>query len=249
MGNSLPDFASADNPAANEPEFLTRFLTFLYLPVRNLWLLIYPVELSYDYSIFTVPLVDEILRKENLISCIFYTALVSTAMLFLKYCRRFGVVDYYGDSDYYVKRNKFVIYHKPKEGNSNRVFVYETLNQLALGLALLILPFSPASNLFFYVGFIVAERILYIPSIGFSVLVVTGVNCLRRCYGAGKETESRIRKTLIFVLVLFAAKTYHRNFVWQNEESLYRFVASFYCYLLKKCVFIFKMLIVFCCNN
>ena len=225
MGNSLPDFATADNPAANESEFLTRFLTFLHLPVRNLWLLIFPAKLSYDYSTHTVPLVKEIMQFENLISFALYGVLLSAVVLFLKYCRRFGVIDYYGESDYYVKKNKFVIYHKPKDANSYRMFVCETLNQLAFGLALLVLPFLPASNLFFYVGFIVAERILYIPSIGFSVLVLTGVKCLRRCYRADKkENESWIRKILLLVLVLFAANTYHRNFVWRDEQSLYRFV-------------------------
>lgn len=233
MGNSLPDFATADNPAASEPEFLTRFLTFLHLPVRNLWLLIYPAKLSYDYSTHTVPLVKEILQIENLISLTFYAAMLSAVVLFLIYCRRFGVVDYYSESDYYVKKNKFVIYHKPKDANSNRMFVSETLNQLALGLALLVLPFLPASNLFFYVGFIIAERILYIPSIGFSILVLTGVKCLRKSYGAeSKENEWWIRKVLLLVLVLFAGKTYHRNFVWKDEESLYRFVIQLFRYFI-----------------
>ena len=34
---------------------------------------------------------------------------------------------------------------------------------LLLSLALLVVPFVPASNLFFRVGFVVAERILYVP--------------------------------------------------------------------------------------
>ena len=37
-------------------------------------------------------------------------------------------------------------------------------------LSLMALPFLPASNLFFYVGFVVAERVLYIPSAGFCLL-------------------------------------------------------------------------------
>lgn len=41
-----------------------------------------------------------------------------------------------------------------------------------LGLALLIFPFIPASNLFFPVGFVVAERVLYLPSAGFIVLLI-----------------------------------------------------------------------------
>ena len=41
---------------------------------------------------------------------------------------------------------------------------------VALCLSLMALPFLPASNLFFYVGFVVAERVLYIPSAGFCLL-------------------------------------------------------------------------------
>ena len=40
----------------------------------------------------------------------------------------------------------------------------------AASLSLMALPFLPASNLFFYVGFVVAERVLYIPSAGFCLL-------------------------------------------------------------------------------
>ena len=240
MGNSLPDFASADNPAASEPEMLTRFLTFLYLPLYNMWLLVLPVSLSYDYSIYTVPLVDGFLRKEVLLSCVFYTALLVTPLLILRYFRRYGVVDYDLDSrgDYCLNHNKkSVIYHKPKDvstlstpiNNSvvDRVFISESLIQFVFSVVLLVLPFLPASNLFFYVGFIVAERILYIPSIGFSLLVLTGLSYFKRSFRRGNNkdghnSEQRMRKILCFVLVLFAAKTFHRNFAWQNEEALYR---------------------------
>ena len=43
-----------------------------------------------------------------------------------------------------------------------------------MSLAMLIVPFLPASNLFFRVGFVVAERILYLPSVGFCMLVTLG---------------------------------------------------------------------------
>ena len=45
-------------------------------------------------------------------------------------------------------------------------------------LALLIIPFLPASNLFLPVGFVVAERILYIPSMGLCILVPFGISIL-----------------------------------------------------------------------
>lgn len=42
--------------------------------------------------------------------------------------------------------------------------------------------FIPASNLFFYVGFVVAERVLYVPSMGFCLLVGLGFDfAINRC--------------------------------------------------------------------
>lgn len=41
-------------------------------------------------------------------------------------------------------------------------------------LGLVVFPFLPASNLFFPVGFVIAERVLYMPSMGFCMLVGYG---------------------------------------------------------------------------
>ena len=43
-----------------------------------------------------------------------------------------------------------------------------------MAITWLILPFIPAANIFFPVGFVVAERILYLPSMGFSLIVAIG---------------------------------------------------------------------------
>ena len=49
---------------------------------------------------------------------------------------------------------------------------------IALSLGLLVLPFIPATNLLFPVGFVVAERVLYLPSMGFCLLVAFGCDKL-----------------------------------------------------------------------
>jgi hypothetical protein len=51
---------------------------------------------------------------------------------------------------------------------------------LTLGLGFLVIPFLPASNLFFRVGFVVAERVLYLPSAGYCVLLTFGFGALSR---------------------------------------------------------------------
>ena len=49
---------------------------------------------------------------------------------------------------------------------------------VCLSLALLCLPFLPSSNLLFPVGFVVAERVLYLPSMGACLLVAMGMQRL-----------------------------------------------------------------------
>ncbi|XP_023344917.1 transmembrane and TPR repeat-containing protein CG4050 [Eurytemora carolleeae] len=49
---------------------------------------------------------------------------------------------------------------------------------LLVSMSLLCIPFLPASNLFFPVGFVLAERVLYIPSMGFCLLVALGLTKL-----------------------------------------------------------------------
>ncbi|KAG5869830.1 hypothetical protein JTB14_001547 [Gonioctena quinquepunctata] len=88
-----------------------------------------------------------------------------------------------------------------------------------LGLLLLVLPFLPATNLFVTVGFVVAERVLYIPSIGSILLVVYGIQLLW-------QRSHNHRQTLAcFVMLLLAAgcmKTIIRNRDWRSRESLLR---------------------------
>uniref|UniRef100_A0A673ZUF1 Transmembrane O-mannosyltransferase targeting cadherins 3 n=1 Tax=Salmo trutta TaxID=8032 RepID=A0A673ZUF1_SALTR len=55
----------------------------------------------------------------------------------------------------------------------NTIFCFASSLHMS-SLSLIVLPFIPASNLFFPVGFVVAERVLYVPSMGFCVLVAHG---------------------------------------------------------------------------
>ena len=70
---------------------------------------------------------------------------------------------------------------------------------LTMGLALLVVPFLPASNIFFTVGFVVAERVLYLSSIGSCLIAVLGFAALSKKY-FGKKV-SRMMYTSIYSLV------------------------------------------------
>ena len=86
----------------------------------------------------------------------------------------------------------------------------------SMACALTLFPFLPASNLFFPVGFVVAERVLYMPSMGFCLLVSLG---WKRLYYNHKTSAGL---GLILLLGLFSVKTLHRNGEWSNEFSLFQ---------------------------
>ena len=89
--------------------------------------------------------------------------------------------------------------------------------KLLFGLCVMIIPFIPASNLFFPVGFVIAERVLYIPSMGFSMIVAYGAWIL-----ISHRHFSKITKFFVFSLVLIhGTKTVVRNRDWYDSYTLY----------------------------
>ncbi|XP_054714335.1 protein O-mannosyl-transferase TMTC3-like [Uloborus diversus] len=93
----------------------------------------------------------------------------------------------------------------------------ESKLSVVMSLSLLIVPFIPASNLLFPVGFVIAERVLYIPSMGFCMLVAHGWSVIfdRR---SGKQLAVF---GIILLLTVDILKTISRNNDWKTEYSLY----------------------------
>ena len=91
---------------------------------------------------------------------------------------------------------------------------------ILFGLVLMALPFLPASNLLFPVGFVIAERVLYMPSMGFCLVAGYCVWRLhRRLWGS---SSSSIVKVLTAVLLLSHSwKTVARNRDWYSNFELY----------------------------
>lgn len=94
--------------------------------------------------------------------------------------------------------------------------------EIVLPLALLLASFLPASHAFFFVGAVVAERLLYLPSVGMCILVGALVSPhLVRASG-----PSRHRRFLLLLLaggsyvVLFAAQTLSYASLWTGGEAL-----------------------------
>lgn len=86
-----------------------------------------------------------------------------------------------------------------------------------MAMSILMFPFIPASNLFFPVGFVVAERILYVPSMGVCMLVALGVRKLIRV----RSLRYLCMILLVMTCLLYCTKTLTRNRDWLNDHSLF----------------------------
>nr|XP_028602843.1 protein O-mannosyl-transferase TMTC2 isoform X2 [Podarcis muralis] len=240
MGNKPPSFSNSDNPAADSESFLTRTLTFFYLPTKNLWLLLCPDTLSFDWSMDAVPLLKTVSDWRNLHTVAFYAGLLLLAYTGLKSsskereCNGKNITNgkqntnghnCLSEMEYKSLELKPSFVSKEENGINKhlpqRPQLPSTENIVVLSLSLLIVPFIPATNFFFYVGFVIAERVLYIPSMGFCLLITVGTRSLYI------KAQKRFLKNLIFfataaLIFFYGLKTFVRNGDWQNEEMLYK---------------------------
>ena len=161
MGAQLPIFTNFDNPAASLSG-LPRILTFNFMLPLNSWLLICPSWLCCDWTMGTIPIIEGLNDFRNVYTLSFYLFFL---ILFASIIRK----SFYSSTSSHCGNSSGV-------DCSQTFFIHNDTNKIILFLSLIIFPFIPASNLFFPVGFVVAERILYIPSIGYCFLIALGFN-------------------------------------------------------------------------
>ena len=251
MGNKPPEFAPSDNPASDSKEFSTRLFTYLLLPVYNVWILLCPRVLSFDWSMDAIPLVESLFDPRNVLSLLFYSFLGYLAIYCLQYISSFhispevkshvngnGMMHQSNISSHsnLLQKNVILSKHsknvKMKRRGSNsstdseddhrtHSVPFKSTDILIMSIALMVFPFILATNLFFYVGFVIAERVLYIPSMGFCLLVAHGAHLLYKRLGDDQFKRRLLRVIFIVLVTLFSCKTVIRNRVWSTEESLY----------------------------
>lgn len=84
-----------------------------------------------------------------------------------------------------------------------------------MGILFLVLPFIPAANVFVSVGFVIADRILYIPSIGYCILVAFGV------YFVYLQYPKTCQIATIFCLIVLMLRSALRAQNWTNNKNLF----------------------------
>ncbi|KAH8332853.1 hypothetical protein KR074_011889 [Drosophila pseudoananassae] len=173
-----PTFKEVDNPIAHNENVLTRGLSQQFLLVMNIWLMLCPHWLCYDWALGCVKLVTSIwdLRLQGVIG--FYSILLVALMNFRR------------------------------------------LPGMMLALGLMVIPFLPASGLI-RVGFVIAERTLYVPSIGFCLMSIYG---FLHWYEANADKpiwRTTLRTLLMLLFTVMMLRTRQRVADWLNEENLF----------------------------
>ncbi|XP_055644955.1 protein O-mannosyl-transferase TMTC4 [Toxorhynchites rutilus septentrionalis] len=169
-----PHFQENDNLVAAS-RGLSRVLSQSYLYCLNLWLLLCPDWLSFDWALESIRLVESFRDYRVIFTFLCFALLLA-----------------------------IITHGKPRR-------------HVLKGMALMIIPFLPASGII-RVGFVIAERVLYIPSIGFCYLVSIG------CARLFRRQELRTASGLGFLTLclLFSARTLQRSAYWTNEHLLFR---------------------------
>jgi Tfp pilus assembly protein PilF len=86
---------------------------------------------------------------------------------------------------------------------------------------------SPTSNLIVLIGSIMAERFLYLPSVGLAGCVVAAIHALGRQRFGKRPAAAPIAWTALgLVCLAFTMRTYARNFDWQDDRSLWASAVS-----------------------
>ncbi|GMR34079.1 hypothetical protein PMAYCL1PPCAC_04274, partial [Pristionchus mayeri] len=94
----------------------------------------------------------------------------------------------------------------------------ERIKRWLLSLILLtVVPFLPASNLLVTVGFTVAERVLYLPSIGVCLLLPAAIDTIRNRISIDKSIKS-LGWTF---LIIASAMSAQRSYEWRSSLTLF----------------------------
>lgn len=89
---------------------------------------------------------------------------------------------------------------------------------LTLALVLLVVPFLPASNMFFRVGFVIAERVLYLSSAGYCLLLAYS---LGQCCCRWTKYRKLLCVSMLAVLCVYVVRCALRSHQWRSEQSLF----------------------------
>jgi tetratricopeptide (TPR) repeat protein len=159
--------------------FLEQKATALGMFARYMAKLIYPYELSYDYSFNQIPIIN------------FSSPLALLGLAFL------GVLIYFAFSLF--KKNPLV----------------------SISIAFILLPLFLTGNLLFNIGATMADRFLFVSTIGSSILIALLFFKLLKTDIVKNFSINKVAILFIPVLLILSVKTFSRNSDWKDNATLF----------------------------
>ena len=102
------------------------------------------------------------------------------------------------------------------------VFLRKASSIVVLSVGLIILPFLPASNLLFRVGFVLADRVLYMPSMGYCILVAVTTEQICRFFSLNTKAKQILTTVTLVILALYTTKSIMRTDDWRTKDNINR---------------------------
>ena len=179
--NSSPNFVCEQNPTACVNDAFVRFVSFTYVWAFNFWLLLIPDKLCPDWSGESITLLDQP-STDPRFTAVFLTWI--SLLLFLYHAITAAI--YYNHPPFVLYNNSDIpneveVQNDDSGDNNKQPINYYNYysNEFHLwrrtaitSFCWMLIPFLMSSNLFVHVGFVVADRTLYLPSFGFCLLLV-----------------------------------------------------------------------------
>ncbi|KAF4673643.1 Protein O-mannosyl-transferase tmtc4 [Perkinsus olseni] len=200
-----------DNPVQFETDRLTRMLTYAFLHGQYLKLLILPMYLCYDYSLNAIPMLRTFQDCRLLLPLASYVSCDPAQDAASCLCHQLLIACLLA-----VGLRLLTTVGLERSHQCSR----ERGKNSLVGLAVLIVTWFPASNVMFPVGTVIGERLLYIPSIGFIMLVVTLLeSCASRRSGLLDPVSLGFA---VFILIpVFSTRTFLRVLDWSDPDVLF----------------------------
>ena len=235
-------FDAQTNPASHAKSDISRVLTQLHYCVLHFWKLVWPATLSFDYSGPCIPLVKGLSDPRNGGLALLGAILAALAW----YCISPLLLDMKArttpvDDNMSVPTKKASKKGGKKNENENETEAnqkdstpvdpegvwgsIEHRARVGVACAMTVAPFLPASGFFMWIGFVLAERIMFMPTIGFCVLLLL---LLRPTLRGGGAPRALVQTMLLTIVAVASWRTVLRNPAWNNAESLYETALEVY---------------------
>ena len=201
-GETKPDFIFDQNPAAFATDWFTRAFSVTWVYCLYIRDALYPQFLTVDWSGKSIALITDLADVRALgVMALWLFALLCLLSMFVGLPTR----------------------------TSNMVRYYRTTVLISF-VAFLFCPFLLSSNILVVVGLMKADRVIYLPLMGFCLMEACVVRHLCSPFSKNRSNQSAWHDSplaklchvvLMVQIYLFCRKVHERNLAWADAESLW----------------------------